>query len=955
MSEATTPKKKKSIVKRIFKWTGITFLFLLIVLISLPFIFKGKIAELIKKEVNKNVNATVDWESFDLTLISTWPDFTFQLNGLTVDGKDDFEGVRLMGMEKLDLVIDLKSAIFGDKYEVKKIGLYNPEINVLVYEDGRANYDIAISDTTATEEEVAEESAFSLSLSEYYIKNGNVVYDDRSLLTYTRLKNLNHSGKGDLTQDVVLFSTLTSADQATISYDGIKYLNQSIIDMKFDIEMNMVEWLFKFQENNLRINAANLSFDGWFKMAEDFYDMDITFKTNENTFKSILSLVPGAYTPDFGDLKTDGTFSLSGFVKGKMDDVNMPGFGVDLSVDKAWFQYPDLPNKVQNITVRASVNSPEGPDMDKMVVDVSKFHMEWLKNLIDANLKLTNPMSDPNIACGIRSLVDLAKLSETFPLGEGESYNGILSSDISLNGRMSALENEDYEKFKAEGTLALSKMLYQTKDLPYDVKIDSMLFRFSPKFLDLVTFTGFIGESDMQAKGKIDNYMAYFLRGELLHGVFDFTSNRMNLDQMMGSTETQATPATASAPAETAPTETSGVIEVPKNIDFVLNSAIKTLVYDSLPISDIKGTIEAKEGVARLRNVNMNMFGGSMGLNGTYDTRSSTPKVNFDYDMRELDIKQSAAYFNTIEKMAPMLQKCTGRFSSKFNMTTDLDKNMEPVYETMNGGGNLKTKSVYIEGLEPLNQLAANLKIDRLAKQTINDVSVDFKFINGKMVVEPFKFKMGKIDSEVAGSTAFTQEIDYVMAMQVPRSEMGAQANAVIGNLTQQAASKGVNVTVADVVPVKAKITGTTTDPKMSIDLAEQGKNMLDDVKEQIKEQIKEKVEEKIEEIKEDVKAKVEEEVAKIMDEANKRASQIRAEGKTAAAKTKDEGYKQAQAIEDAAKNPLEKAAAKKAADKVRAETDEKARKIEDEANKRADQVIKEAEAKADKVRNAGN
>lgn len=947
-----SPPKKKRLFKKILKWTGIAFGVLLLVLISLPFIFKDKIAEMVKQEVNNNVDATVNWESFDLTLISTWPNFTFQLNGLTVDGKGDFEGVRLAGMQKLDLVIDLKSALFGDKYEIKKIGLHKPELHILVLEDGKANYDIAMTDTTAVEEE-AEESAFALTISEYYMKEAHLIYDDRTLAVFTEFKNLNHSGKGDLTQDIVIFKTLTDAESATIAYEGINYLNKAAVNMKFDIEMNMVEWLFKFQENNLRINAANLSFDGWFKMADDFYDMDIAFKTNENTFKSFLSLIPGAYTPDFGNLKTDGTFSLTGFVKGKMDDLNMPAFGVDLNVDNAWFQYPDLPNKVQNITIRAAVDSPEGSDMDKMVVEVSKFHLEWLKNLVDAKLKLTHPMTDPNIVCSIKSFVDLAKLSETFPLGEGENYNGILTSDVNINGRMSALENEDYEKFKAEGNLSLSKMLYQSADLPYDVKIDSLLFRFSPQFLELTSFTGFIGESDMQAKGKIDNYLAYFLREELLKGSFDFTSNKLNLDEMMASTETENSSTDTQDAAPTAD-ESYGVIEVPKNIDFTLNTAIKTLVYDSLPISAIRGVIEAKEGVARLKNVSMNMFGGSLGLNGTYNTQTSVPKVAFDYDMRDLDIKQSAGYFNTIEKLAPMLQKCTGRFSSSFHMTTDLDGNMEPVYETMNGGGNLKTKSVFIEGLEPLNQLASKLKVDRLAKQTINDVSVDFKFVDGKLVVEPFKFKMGKIDSEVAGSTAFTQEVDYVMAMQVPRSELGAQANAVIGNLTQQAASKGVTVDVSDVIPVTARITGTTTDPKVSVDLAEQGKNVMDDVKEQIKEQVKEKVEEKVKEVKEDVKAKVDEEVAKIMDEAGKRAEQIRTEGKNAAAKVKEEGYKQAQQLEDAAKNPLEKVAAKKAADKVRKETDEKAQKVEDEANKRAEQVMKEAEQKVDKVRNAG-
>lgn len=49
-------------------------------------------------------------------------------------------------------------------------------------------------------------------------------------------------------------------------------------------------------------------------------------------------------------------------------------------------------------------------------------------------------------------------------------------------------------------------------------------------------------------------------------------------------------------------------------------------------------------------------------------------------------------------------------------------------------------------------------------------------------------------------------------------------------------------------------------------------------------------------------------------------------------------------------KNPLEKAAAKKAADKLRKETDEKAQKIIDEGNVKADKIIEDAKRRAEEL-----
>ena len=63
-------------MKKLFKWAAITILVLLVVLISLPFIFKDKIVEKFKEETNKNINAKVDFGDFDLSLIRSFPNFT---------------------------------------------------------------------------------------------------------------------------------------------------------------------------------------------------------------------------------------------------------------------------------------------------------------------------------------------------------------------------------------------------------------------------------------------------------------------------------------------------------------------------------------------------------------------------------------------------------------------------------------------------------------------------------------------------------------------------------------------------------------------------------------------------------------------------------------------------------------------------------------------------------------
>jgi len=67
--------------------------------------------------------------------------------------------------------------------------------------------------------------------------------------------------------------------------------------------------------------------------------------------------------------------------------------------------------------------------------------------------------------------------------------------------------------------------------------------------------------------------------------------------------------------------------------------------------------------------------------------------------------------------------------------------------------------------------------------------------------------------------------------------------------------------------------------------------------------------------------------------------------------KTKQEGYNAATELEKQATNPIAKIAAKKAADKLRKETDEKAAAIITTADKKSADVLAEAQLKADKLK----
>ncbi|MGD8316220.1 MAG: hypothetical protein PVH76_00660, partial [Myxococcales bacterium] len=83
-----------------------TLLLLSIVALALvPILFEDQIVGLVRSKLNEQVDATIDFEDVDLTLLSTFPNLTVEVSALTITGKEKFEGTQLLSARSIRLGI----------------------------------------------------------------------------------------------------------------------------------------------------------------------------------------------------------------------------------------------------------------------------------------------------------------------------------------------------------------------------------------------------------------------------------------------------------------------------------------------------------------------------------------------------------------------------------------------------------------------------------------------------------------------------------------------------------------------------------------------------------------------------------------------------------------------------------------------------------------------------------
>jgi vacuolar-type H+-ATPase subunit H len=338
-------------------------------------------------------------------------------------------------------------------------------------------------------------------------------------------------------------------------------------------------------------------------------------------------------------------------------------------------------------------------------------------------------------------------------------------------------------------------------------------------------------------------------------------------------------------------------------------------------------------------------------VDGEYNTQDiEKPSATLGLNIQRVEIEKVVNSFSMIESLAPILKNCRGKVSIKFDYTSLIDATMSPVLSTINGYGRLQSDNIQVADSEVFEKLAGLLNLGDKFNNKFKDVNISFSIADGRIVVEPFDASVADIDMVVGGSHGIDQTLDYNVALAIPREYLGSAANEAIEGLLSKAASKGVAIDAGDDIDVKAKIIGTTTDPKVTLDW----QDGTDNIKEDLKDRAQEEIQKQKDELEDRARKETDERAQKIIEEAEAEAAKIKQEARNTADKLIADGKKEADAlVEKAAKEgPLAKIAAQKAADELEKKAREKADKLIEEADTRADNLVAKAQQEANKIRN---
>lgn len=752
-------------MKRILKIFVAFIAVVLLLLLSVPYFFKGGIEELIKKEGNKMLNAEFDFGGLDISLIRNFPLASLTIEDFYLKGVGQFENDTLLSAGEVTAAVNVMS-LFGDEgFDIRKILLDNVSVRAVVLPDSTVNWDV-MKDSGEEDDTEESSSPFRIKLQELVIDNFGLVYDDRLENMYARIIGMDAECSGDFGSSRTLLELVASINALTFSMDGVPFINNARIAADMNVDADLENNKFTLKENTIELNAIKAAVDGWVAMTDNGMEMDLRLNSNEIGFKEILSLVPAIYTRDFEGLKTDGQAKLGAYAKGSLiGDSIVPEFNVELDVKDAMFQYPSLPAGVSKINVAANISNPGG-SLDRTVVKVAPLSFVMANNPFSVSATLSTPMSDMQFDVAAKGVLDLGKVKEIYPLEE-MALNGVVNADMGIKGRMSSIERGMYDKIAASGNVKLADMLLAMDGMP-DIEIKKSLLSFTPRYLQLDETVVMIGDNDLTVDSRFENYMGYLLKGSTIKGNLNVRSNSFNLNDFMADDTAVADETEAVSAPDTA---ALAVIRVPENIDFTMNAAFKELAFGNFTFRNVNGNLDIDEGKVDMKNLSLETMGGKVVVNGFYKAPAEVqPEFNASLKLSDIVFAQAYKELGVVRKMAPIFGGITGAFSGEMKINTKLDETMSPELHSLEGSGLLTTKDVSLDGVTVIQQVADILKKPELKKTSVKDVRVEFTISDGRVITKPFDVKLGDCRMNVSGSTGLDQTIDYVGKITIPES-----------------------------------------------------------------------------------------------------------------------------------------------------------------------------------------
>jgi hypothetical protein len=699
--------------------------------------------------------------------LSLFPSIGVEVTGFRLSNPEGTAWPNPYFLSLKSLFIDIRvMPLFGGRLEIDRVLIDEPVVYLDVTAAGKKNYSAggAAGAAADTVPGAGGERAGAFLLTNLEVTGGRIEAHNRRLDTRWTIDGLKQSLRVEPVEGGLALSISGASGIERFSYGtGSSWtINEIPLDATEELVYRIGDDRLEFTSVKMTLRDVPLKLTGNVSdLRRETMMVDLAVGSPELTVGKLLSLLPAATMKNAGGVAATGNVSFTMDVKGPSNDRVGPGVKAVFKLSDGTIRYPALTNSITGVAVDGALDIPPGPLEAKGVGDleVSRFAATLGTSSFSGRLRVSG-FGDPSVNATLKANLALGELGRYYPLTPGTALGGSLASDVTLDGKPA-----DPRSIRASGTMTFKDVSWSSPSMSRPVTGINGVVAFNNQAVDLKNIALGIGRSDIRLDATLKNYLSLVFDGDGKPAAkpflsFALKSKTLNTADISSAPESDA----GRAGGATGKKPPAGGLILP-GIDMAGTVDVETLRTEKFTFTNAKGSVSMTDGVAKLREMRLDAFGGTIKTDGTLDLSSP--------DRRPFDLKLDVSGAESNEMLTPFTT--FGRYLfGTLNLTTalkgDLNDTLGISTSTLTGAGNAVVQNGRLTGVPLLQKLSSFLSAEHLKEVDFKNWSQSFSIADGKLNVKDLKIGGNDADINVNGVHGLDGSMDYAMHVRLPQS-----------------------------------------------------------------------------------------------------------------------------------------------------------------------------------------
>lgn len=717
-------------------------------LISASFILQDKVAGMILKSLNNEIQTKFEFRSSHLSFLRRFPRASLDLRNVLVHPSPGFDAASF-GKKGADTLLFAKSVtgefsikdIIRGVYNIDRMIIRQGKLNIFTDSAGKVNYEItAPSATSPTDDN------FSINLDRISVSDIDILYRDLA----TKVLIAGSAGEGKIKSHIT-GNTIDFTADAKLEINNLSIYNFSV-NKKIYATAGVV---LHYASDGITIRKGNLEFDRIALAVSGFISeddrLDLALRGENVNISGIKKYLPDNVSSKISAYDPSGILSLQSTIRGKISRTLNPAIEIKFNLKDGHVSYLNSSLNINALSFKGYFSNGSGRKPSTSVVSFDDIN-GTLGSASFRGAFLLADFESPDCRLKLEGKLIADEIREFFHVKNISTAKGNFDFNITAGGKIPVLDKFTFNDFLDLKPVA--EMNFNSFGI--GVQHDSLLLE---NVIGKISFSDIVSAKDLRFRFRDHDFL---LSGSFMNLPEWLSGKPVTLSAKVSLNAAAFRPAVLFPSLADTSSSPKKAFMMPDKVCLDLRFGCDDFAYKTFSADKIQASISYKPGILNFKSLTVNSMDGVISGNGfLVQNKDKSYLGRGTFSISSVDIKKAFTEFRNFGQGFILAENLAGKLTGNISVLVPADSILVPKIKSLSAEGKYSVSDGALVDFKPIEELSTFINISELRDIHFNDLSNDFFIRNNYFYVPQMEVKSSAADLQISGKHSFDNDYEY--------------------------------------------------------------------------------------------------------------------------------------------------------------------------------------------------